>query len=88
MSNWFANARRRLKNTVRGGDAAWDKRAGGGGGGGVPGGKDGGGGGVKGEPEAMDAESDDSAWESGDDSANGKGACVRRHVVKFCSFLS
>ena len=80
MSNWFANARRRLKNTVRGGDAAWDKRAGGGG---VPGGKDGGGGGVKGEPEAMDAESDDSAWESGDDSANGKGSCVSLQVLPF-----
>lgn len=26
VSNWFANARRRLKNTVRGADMSWDTR--------------------------------------------------------------
>ena len=64
---------------------SWEKRvtmykdgSGPGGGGGGNGGDD-----VKGDaPEAMEVESDDSAWESGDDSAHGKGERLRQRTLR------
>ena len=53
MSNWFANARRRLKNTVRGHDPADPTHLLQEGGSKVG--------------EGMEMESEDSAWESGDE---------------------